>query len=248
MAFEAYLTQDTQKPKKWLRITFAISVGLHAALLIGLAIRSIWHVDELSPPNVTVTFLSGAPPPPPPPPPPKRRSSSNTKKIKPVEIIQPKPNEIVQPKEEPKEEPVEDEGEDEGEDGGEEGGVAGGVVGGVKGGVIGGVVGGVVGSSGPPDGPPVNVNPQMAEHQVISGPQPSMPEAMRRAGMILVVMAKICVAADGSVKDVSIIKGVDPSVDQNVKDAYKQRKYKPWQVNGRAVPFCHFIRTNFAAR
>ncbi len=246
MAFEAYLTQDQRKPKKWLRITFAISVSLHAALLVVLAVRSIWHVDELSPPNVTVTFLSGAPPPPPPPPPPKKRSST-VKKVKPVEIIQPKPNEIVQPKEAPKEEPEEEEADD-GEDGGEEGGVAGGVVGGVKGGVIGGVVGGVVGSSGPPDGPPVNVNPQMAEAQKISGPNPVMPEAMRRAGMILVVMAKICVNSDGSVKDVTIIKGADPSVDQNVKDAYKQRKYKPWQVNGRAVPFCHFLRTNFDVR
>src|SRR5262249_24964224 len=154
------------------------------ALLVAGVVYSFWHVDELSPPTVTVTFMSAAPPPPPPPPPPKKHAS-NKPKTKPVEVVQPKPVEIVQPKE-VKEEPKPEE-EEEDEDGAEEGGEEGGVKGGVVGGVKGGVVGGMVGSSAVDTGPPKFLPPNVAAMQLAINPQDDaykvkLPPALARAG------------------------------------------------------------------
>src|SRR5262245_17065372 len=125
MQFEAFLTADKGKPKKWLRITYTLSIGLHAVLLAGAAVYSFWHVEELTPPSVPVTFMSAAAAAPPPPPPAKKKTITKVKPH-PTEIVQPKPDQIVQPKEkpEPEEEP------DDGVEGGVEGGVPGGTVGG----------------------------------------------------------------------------------------------------------------------
>ena len=56
MAFENFIDQG--KPTsatKWRRVTYMFSLGLHAALLIVGAVYSFWHVEELSPPSVSVT-------------------------------------------------------------------------------------------------------------------------------------------------------------------------------------------------
>src|SRR5215470_10105008 len=105
MPFEAFLQQKQARPTKRRRMTVALSLGAHGALAIAAVVHSFWHTDELSPPTVTVTFLAAAPPPPPPPPPPKKKTAQS--KPRPTrEIVQPKPSEIVQPKdrEEPKQE------------------------------------------------------------------------------------------------------------------------------------------------
>src|SRR5688572_28039248 len=108
MAFDAFLKQDLARPKKWRRITFTVSLALHGVLLAVGAVYSFWHVEELSPPSVTVTFLAGIPPSPPPPPPPKRKKTQVKPKV-PTEIVQPKPDAVVQPP--PKEQPPEPEAE-----------------------------------------------------------------------------------------------------------------------------------------
>ncbi len=167
MAFESFLTQEKQKPKKWRRMTFTLSLALHAALLVVGAVYSFWHVEELSPPSITVTFLAATPPPPPPPPPPKKKKTVVIKR--PTEIVQPRPDQIVQPKETP---PPEEEEEDEG----------------VEGGVEGGVPGGVVGSTGTAEGPkmvPPNIGAGQLAINVQQDPyKPRMPPALNRAGQL----------------------------------------------------------------
>ena len=136
MAFEAFRAQAdapvrTGRKSLW----YAASIVFHGALIaVGIA-YSFWHVEELSPPLLKVTFLSAAPPPPPAPPPPAGGGSAKKKiafKPKPIVLKQ----EIVQPREipkaeEPKEEPkVQDHDETDG------------VKDGVKGGTVGGTVGG----------------------------------------------------------------------------------------------------------
>ncbi len=184
MAFESFLTQDKAKPKKWRRVTYTLSLALHGALLLAGTIWSFWHVEEISPPSVTVTFLAAAPPPPPPPPPPKKKKTEVKPKV-PTEIVQPKPNQIYQPKEKPPEPEEEDDG------------VEGGVEGGVVGGVVGGTVGADLGNTGP-----VMVAPNVGTGQRISDindPQfkPSLPPALNRAGMVVWGLFKICVTAAG---------------------------------------------------
>ena len=233
MAFENFLTQDKMKPTKWRRVTYSLSLGLHAGLLVVGAVYSFWHVEELSPPSVSVTFLAGAPPPPPPPPPPKKKKSE-TKVVKPTEIVQPKPNQIVQPKEKPPEPEEEDDG----------------VEGGVEGGVAGGVVGGTVGSTG---NAPVMLAPNVGNSQNItdmSDPRykPTLPPQLNRAGMMVWGLYKICVNAQGAVTTVNVMKPADPLVDNDWTAKMKLWKYRPYSVNGRAVPFCAPVRVQVTAQ
>jgi protein TonB len=234
MAFEAFLTQEKQKPKKGRRITYTFSLALHGALLFVGVIYSFWHVDELSPPNVQVTFMSATAPPPPPPPPAKKKS---TTKVKPVQrdIVQPKPNQIIQPKEQPKPEEEPDDG----------------VEGGVEGGVAGGVVGGV--GEAPPPAAPKFLPPNVAKGQLAINPQDDqyrakLPPALAKAGMTLWAMLKVCVKQNGSVDEVKILKGADPTLDPNIISAVRSWRYKPYTVDGRPVPFCTNVRYEIASR
>jgi protein TonB len=234
MAFEAFLTQEKQKPKKGRRITYTLSLTLHGALLFVGVIYSFWHVDELSPPNVQVTFMSATAPPPPPPPPPKRK---NVTKVKPhpTEIVQPKPNQIIQPKEQPKEEEEPDDG----------------VEGGVEGGVAGGVIGGM--GQAPPPVAPKFLPPNVAKGQLAIDPQQDqyrakMPPALAKAGMTLWAMLKVCVKQDGNVDEVKILKGADPTLDPNIIGVIRTWRYKPYTVDGRPVPFCTNVRYEISAR
>jgi protein TonB len=225
MAFDAFLHQDKAKPKKLLRVALTAAVVLHAGLVTAGGIHSFWHVDELSPANVPVTFLAGTPPPPPPPPPPKKKKSNPTPK--PTTIVQPKANAIVQPKE--KEEPEE---EDEGEEGGVEGGVAGGVVGAV----------------------PTQTEsakflpPSIGKGQLISDMvndaryRPHLPAALNRAGMVVWGLFKLCVTAQGSVQNVQVLKSADPLVDKDWVALLKTLQHRPYSIGGRPVPYCYPMR------
>jgi periplasmic protein TonB len=229
MAFEAYLTQGKTKSKKWVRFALTLSIALHAGLLVAGAVYSFWNVDFLTPPSVTVTFLSGAPPPPPPPPPPKKKKSEVKPKV-PTEIVQPKPNQIYQPKEKPPEPEEEDDG------------VEGGVEGGVVGGVVGGTVGADLGNTGPVMvAPNVGTGMRITDHT--KDPyKPTLPPALNRAGMVVWGLFKICVTAKGDVDKVTMLRPADPLVNDMWMAKIKTWKYKPYSVNGRAVPFCHPAR------
>lgn len=239
MAFDLYLSQDKAKPRKLLRVLFTVSLAAHVVMLAALAVRGFWHVDELSPPGVTVTFLSGAPPPPPPPPPPKKKKTAIVKPK--VEVVQPTPTEIVQPilqREEPK---VEEE-EDEGQEGGVEGGVAGGVVGGV-----------VNAPPPPPDEPPKTLPPAVGGSQLLIDPSDAayrvvLPPALNRAGMSFWALVKICVGVDGNVKSATLVKKADPLIDDQIVEKVSTFRYKPYSLDGRPVPFCYVLRYSIAAQ
>jgi protein TonB len=233
MAFESFLTQDQMRPKKGRRITYTVSLLLHGAALVAALVYSFWHVDELSPPSVQVTFMTAATPPPPPPPPPRKKSTPKVKPV-PTQIVQPRANQIVQPKEQPKEEEP-----DEGQEGGVEGGVAGGVVGSVP--------------TEAPAGPPRFLPPNVARGNLLIDPQSDqyrvkLPPALSKAGMVLWAMVKVCTNKEGRVDDVKIIKGADPSVDPNIITTLKTWRYKPAVVEGRPVPFCTTVRYEIAAK
>jgi hypothetical protein len=95
--FEAYLTQNKTKPRIARALTGTISLIVHGGLIIAGLIYSFWHVDVLSPPTVTVTFLQATPPPPPASAPPRRRQRRRRLVVA-KEVVQPRANQIVQPK------------------------------------------------------------------------------------------------------------------------------------------------------
>jgi periplasmic protein TonB len=237
MAFEAFLTQDRVLPRKGRRIMVALSLALHGGLLVAAVAYSFWHVDELSPPTVTVTFLANAPPPPPPPPPPKKRSAVTPTVTR--EIVQPRATDLLQPKTQQKEEQK-----------GEENGVAGGVAGGVG-------LGEAIAAAPPPkepDAPPKFLAPSVGGQLLLTDPRKDaryrvvMPPALSRAGMQLWAMLKVCVSKQGDVSDVKIIKGMDPTVDPLLQEKIKTWRYTPMTIDGRPAAFCYNVRYEHATQ
>ena len=245
MAFEAYRSQTaTRSPRR--RLTYALSLALHAALIAAGVAYSFWHVEELSPPNLRVTFMSASPPPPPPPPP--AGGGAARKKIaqKPKTAIVPtKPPDIVQPRETPppKPEPKDDDDDDDdqpsGVKGGAKDGVPGGKIGGTPGGTLGGTPGGTPGGTVAAPVVAKLLPPNMGALQKISGADPAFPPALRKPGSSYAVLAKICVSRTGDVESVTIMKKADPVLDANVISAVKGWRFRPLMANNTAVPFCY---------
>ena len=53
---------------------------------------------------------------------------------------------------------------------------------------------------------------------------------------------RICVAANGHVAGVTLIKSADPLVDHDWMAKIRSWQYRPYSVDGRPVPFCHPAR------
>ena len=254
MAFEAFLEEGDQRPRRRRRLTYLVSLAVHAALLAGGVAYSFWHVEEITPPRVHLTFMAVAPPPPAAPPPPPAGGSSDPAKAKTprkpkpatlTSIVQPRPD---QPKkEEPRPEPDDDDPAQAfagGTKGGSQGGTIGGTIGGTPGGTIGGTVGGAVGGT-PRSMGPRKLAPQIGALQKESGDDPDFPALLRRSGRFYVVLANICVSRTGSVDSVTILQGADTLLDGNVVSAVKKWRYRPLMADSNAVPFCYFGRFEF---
>ena len=269
MAFESFRAQDRDRSRGQKRTAFVLVAIFHGVLIAAGVVYSYWHVEELTPPTLRVTFMSAPPPPPPPPPPPGGGGSRARKvavKTKAPEPVPDKPPEIVQPPEKTK--PVKKEfrkhadeyvEEDDaktavgtgkgkgtiaadGDDDGEEGGVTGGVRGGQRGGVIGGSIGG----TGLAPAPPRMMPPQFGALQKIAGDLPDLPASLNHGGLSYVVEGTICVTATGAVESVQITKGADPVLNDAVtKKVPKEWRFRPMRAGGLAAPFCYRARFEF---
>jgi periplasmic protein TonB len=249
--FEAYVTERAGGRRRGgtRRLVFMVSVALHGALLSGAVAHSFWQVDELSPPGVTVTFIQAMVAPPPPPPPPaaavaeKVRPKPKKPRLEMPEIVQPAPT----PEQPPEEKPAEVAEAPEAPE--PELGAAEGQPGGVEGGVAGGVLGRIDPTPPPPPkpSPPISVAPSVgASYRLtdLEDPRyrPSLPSAINRPGMSVWGVFRICVAADGHVTEVTVIKSADALVDNDWVAKMKTWRYRPYSVDGRPVPFCHPAR------
>jgi TonB family protein len=266
VAFESFRTYDDRRPRHLRRIAFALVAVFHGVLIAAGIVYSYWKVDELTPPTLRVTFMSGTPTPPPPPPPAPAGGGSRPKKIalrpKTPEPVVTKPPEIVQPPDKVK--PIKKEfrkHEDEyvepdnakpamgvgsgkiGDEDGDEDGEAGGVKGGQKGGVIGGSIGGVVTQT-----PPKAMPAQFGANHRISGDQPAFPPSLRRGDMVYVVEARICVSKTGSVDSVTLTKTSDTLLNENVVKAVRGWRYQPMKFNSMLVDYCFPIKFEFKSQ
>jgi len=223
--FDRYV-QGT-KPSWKRRAVLTVSLALHGIAAIVLVVYSFVHVEEITPPALSLTFFSAPPPPPPPPPPAKKHTEVKhieKKIVTPTTVPQ-----LVQPKQE----------EEKQEDDGEEGGVEGGVAGGVKGGVVGGVVGG----TGPaPPQKPKNVPPHVLDTEKLSGENPHLPDIVkiqRKGTGDAIFMAKICVDQNGNVNQVSVMQGI-PGADGEIMNTLRS-----WKFKKQAIPICSMTRFVF---
>jgi protein TonB len=216
----------------WTRRALIIaSISLHVGAGIALAIYSIFHVEEIAPPAVSLTFFSAPPPPPPPPPPAHKKSVQTEKKIIPQNIVQPTKVTIVQPKQEEKKQEKED-------DDGEEGGVEGGVKGGVQGGTVGGVQGGTIGGTGTD----LNAKPSprmvaafTLAAQQLSHPDPRLPDEFKSSHPQQTVkgMYKVCIGTNGHISDVTPLTSI-PGVDKTIIEQIRAG----WTYKPQPVPVC----------
>jgi periplasmic protein TonB len=251
MAFEAILSNQRARPKGWQRTTLVVSVVLHAAALVAGIVHSIWQVEEMPMPSLEVMLAEAPPPPPPPPPPAAKKASDSRPKTRPLE---PKPQDLVVPRETPKDEPKPEESSSEAQDDGQPGGVAGGVVGGVAG----GVVGGVVGAPAPPPPPPKPAGPKMlsaklGRGQLLIDPNDEryrvkLPPPLARSGETYVAMLKVCVSAQGSVTSVQLMKSATPAIDGQFPSVIGRWRYRPLVSDGVPTPFCYPLRYEVSGR
>jgi len=236
--FDNFNAAKHRKAPPWAGPVLGAAVIFHIVLFVSMWVKTIWDIEQLDKPKTSID-LAVAPPPPPPPPPPPGGAKPHEVQITPKKI---KVKDIVQPVKMEKQEvtQVQEAGDPNGEVGGEEGGVAG------------GVVGGVVGAPPPPPPPPPppqppqNVPPTMLEGSRIAGEKMISPDdvtktEIQRSGKDRVIGSfKLCLTVDGGISNVNMLKSTGfPAYDSKITTKMRgEWRYKPYMVNGKAVPVC----------
>jgi hypothetical protein len=77
--------------------------------------------------------------------------------------------------------------------------------------------------------------------------RPTLPPTLNRAGMTVWGLFRICVATDGHVNDVKVLRSADQLVDNGWSNIIRRWEYRPYSIDGRAVPFCHAARIEVRA-
>jgi protein TonB len=238
--FQSLVLTEPEKHTGRTSTTFAISIVLHTALALAIAILPLLFYDVLPTQEALKAFfvapLEVAPPPPPPPPPPAG-ARAVVKAAPRVETQAPQG--FVAPIEVPNEIKPE-----EGLDLGVEGGVPGGVEGGVPGGVVGGVVGGLPTEAPPPPARVVRIGGQIAQPKLIRQVKPVYPDLAVQSRVSALVILEAEVDTRGHVKTVKVLRG-HPLFDEAAIEAVKQWRYQPLLLNGEPTGFILTVTVNF---
>jgi protein TonB len=240
--FGNYDAAKHRKAPPWAGPVLGAAVVFHIVLFVSMWVKSIWDIESLDHPKNT-SDIAIAPPPPPPPPPPKGGAKPQDVQLQPKKI---KVKDIVQPVKMEKQEvqKVEDVGDVNGEEGGVEGGQVGGVVGGDLSGVV-----GAPPPPPPPPAPPQLVPPTALKQNRIAGEDQIMPDDVTKTEIgrsgkdRLVGSFKLCLSAEGNVTAVSQLKSTGfPTYDAKIISTIRSAwRYRPFMVNGKAVPVCSAV-------
>ena len=238
--FQSLVLTEPEKHAGRTSATLIISIALHTALVLAIAILPLLFYDVLPSQEALKAFfvapLEVAPPPPPPPPPP---AGARTIVRAAPRIQTEAPQGFVAPIEVPNEIKPE-----EGLDLGVEGGVAGGVEGGVPGGVVGGVVGGLPSEAPPPPAKVVRIGGQIAQPKLIRQVKPVYPDLAVQSRVSALVILEAEVDTRGHVKTVKVLRG-HPLFDESAMEAVKQWRYQPLLLNGEPTGFILTVTVNF---
>jgi periplasmic protein TonB len=236
--FASYDASKHRKMPAWAVPLLSFAVAIHIVIFVTMWIKSIWEIEQLEPPKGT-SDIAFAPPPPPPPPPPKGGAKPKDQQVVPKKI---KVKDIVQPvKQEKREQVVQTSNADPN-----------GVEGGQEGGQENGDPNGVLGAPPPPPppppppAPPQIVAPTALEASRIAGEKNIVPDdvtktEIQRSGKTQIVGSyKLCLNAAGAITSVNQLKSTGfASYDQKIVRTIRgEWQYKPFEVNGKAVPVC----------
>jgi len=91
---------------------------------------------------------------------------------------------------------------------------------------------------------PVVLSEEVAEQLLSLRVQPNYPQQAVKAGMQGVVVLQAWIAADGSIRELKLVRG-SLLLGQAAYEAVKQWRYKPYLLNGKAVEAQTFVTVNF---
>ncbi|HUP58855.1 MAG TPA: energy transducer TonB [Thermoanaerobaculia bacterium] len=75
--------------------------------------------------------------------------------------------------------------------------------------------------------------------------EPVYPEAYRRLGISGIVIIELLIAETGALEGARMLKSVAPELDMAAMTAVKQWKFRPAELNGKAVPVIFNLTVNF---
>jgi protein TonB len=226
-------------------IPILVSTGAQAVVLgLVVLVPVLFVTRSLPQPPTMLAFVAAPPVPPPPPPPPAPARAA--KKAEPVAAAT-TPGQFVAPIEAPPAVLPEPAGEDAI-------GVEGGVEGGVPGGVVGSFVGALPEAPPPPPPPPppaaprapVRVGGQIQPPTLLRRVEPNYPPTAVSARLQGIVILEAIVDEDGRVKDVKVLRSVNPLLDREALLAVRQWQYSPVVLNGTPVPFVLTVSLSFS--
>jgi len=87
----------------------------------------------------------------------------------------------------------------------------------------------------PPEGPPYRVGGVINEPEKIYHVNPEYPELARRARLDGFIVLEAVLSKEGTIKDVSVLRGLGLGLDQAAVDAVTQWRYTPTLYNGEPV-------------
>jgi TonB-like protein len=137
----------------------------------------------------------------------------------------------------------------------EEGGEEGGMEGGVAGGEVGGVVGELENGPPPPPPPPQLVPPAVIEGQRIAGDREIPPDDEDKLVMVAArqekatATLKLCVGSHGAAEKVELLRSSNlPRYDAKLLREMRLWRFRPFLINGKAVPVCTSVTFIFKLR
>jgi protein TonB len=222
-----------------------VSTGIQVTLLGAILLVPVLFATHVLPEPPTMMAFVAAPPPPPPPPPPPAPAAPAKKAATPETV--PTVGHFAAPIEAPAAVRPEPAGE-------EAVGVQGGVEGGVPGGVVGGVVGGLPEAPPPPPPPPppaapkapVRIGGQIQPPTLTRRVEPTYPPMAVSAHLQGIVILEAIVDEEGVVKEVKVLRAVNPLLDREALAAVRQWRYAPVVLNGTPVPFVLTVSLSFS--
>ncbi len=254
MPFERLLSPAREGGPTSRRVGLALAFLIHAALIGVAIVSSVWQVDEVLPPTVTLRFIPVFPTPAPPDSPAGSQATTRPDAAKPVRRKPIAATDVVAPAPEPATEAPATSVSNVQTDDPQGAGIAVDKGSGTGIDIDGKGVGdrpcvGDACKPGTESLPPVEhiLPPAIGAKTCAYCPPPSLPLHLRNAGQRRSVMVKICVAADGSVSKVKILQGIEPAADIAIAGAIQHWHYDPPTIDGHVVPFCYATRFTFVA-
>jgi len=79
----------------------------------------------------------------------------------------------------------------------------------------------------------------------VSGPQPAYTDSARQRKISGIVIVSAIIGPDGSVQNVRVVRGLEPSLDQSAVDTIQTWRFEPGMKDGKPVPVQVNIETSF---